>query len=294
MDVYIKSGTRFYSISDGTIAGLASYSGTGLSTYHTITERGPFQHGESYVDFRMDPRDLILTLVVKAPTDSELDSKLAQLAELCKPRESGMVSMKFVTDGGIDKRASAYYVDGLELARAIGDGKQYRVPVAFRIPEGTFSSPLMYTLSFYANGGTGKFAVPMTVPVTVGGAEMDETKGFYHSGTFRTYPIITITGPITDCVITQISTNEKLDFTGTTIAAGETREIDCRFGYKTVKDGAGTSCINELSNDSDLGTFHIACPPDVPNGANAIRVTGSAITSNTSVVFMYYRNYAYL
>ncbi len=294
MDVYIKKGTTFYSISDGVIAGLAAYSGTGLSSYHSITERGPFQHGESYIDFRLDPRELILSLIVKASSASALQDKLDDLTELCKPRSSGLVPMKFVTDTGVDKRAEAYYVDGIGLTRAIGDGVHYKVPLAFRVPSGVFSSPTGGAVSYYMTGAVGSFNVPMVVPVGVGTSVVDISDSIPYSGTWRSYPVITVVGPITNCVITNTSTGDKLDFTGLTIASADLRVVDCRFGYKTVKDVSGNSCISDLTADSDLGTFHFAPDPDLIDGNNAITITGTASTSNTQINIVYDILYAAL
>ncbi len=294
MDVYIKKGTVFYSISDGVIAGLAAYSGTGLSSYHSITERGPFQHGESYIDFRLDPRELILSLIVKASSASALQDKLDDLTELCKPRSSGLVPMKFVTDTGVDKRAEVYYVDGIGLTRAIGDGVHYKVPLALRVPSGVFSAPTSGAVSYYMTDSTVGFIIPMTVPFEVGSSSVNISDAIIYTGTWRTYPVITIIGPLAGCVITNVSTDDKLDFTGITIPTGDWRTIDCRFGYKTVVNSSGTSCVSDLAEDSDLGTFHFAPDPDLIDGNNAITITGTQATSNTQINIVYDILYAAL
>ena len=93
---------------------------------------------------------------------------------------------------------------------------------------------------------------------------------------------VRITGPITDAVITNNATSEKLDFTGTTIAAGDYYEIDCRYGYKTVVDSTGANQIADLTSDSDLVSFHIAPDPEVGGGINSITITGTSITAATT------------
>ena len=40
------------------------HEGTGMQPRHDITQRGPMEHGESYLDYRLDPRDIDLLLML--------------------------------------------------------------------------------------------------------------------------------------------------------------------------------------------------------------------------------------
>lgn len=113
------------------------------------------------------------------------------------------------------------------------------------------------------------------------------SKTIAYAGSWRAYPVVTIEGPITDPVLTNTSTGDKLDFTGTTISSGDTYTIDCRYGFKTVKDAAGTNKIADLSSDSDLATFHLAPDPEVSSGNNALTLTGTGTDANTEVTVAY-------
>lgn len=117
------------------------------------------------------------------------------------------------------------------------------------------------------------------------------SKTITYTGSFRAFPVITILGPITDPVLTNVSTGEDLDFTGITIAGGDSYTIDCRFGYKTVKNAAGTNKIADLSSGSDLATFHLGADPEVSDGANAFTLTGTGTDSNTQVTVAYYERF---
>jgi len=117
------------------------------------------------------------------------------------------------------------------------------------------------------------------------------SKTITYAGSFAEYPVVTILGPITNPVLTNVSTGETLDFTGITIAALDSYIIDCRFGYKTVKDAAGTNKIADLTTASDLATFHLAADPEVSGGANAFTLTGSGTTGATTVTVAYYNRY---
>ena len=96
---------------------------------------------------------------------------------------------------------------------------------------------------------------------------------------------------MSDPVVTNTVTGEKLDFTGSTIGSADYYEIDTRYGYKTVTDSGGTSRIDLLTSDSDLGTFHLAAPPYAGSGVNVLALTGTAPGTATSIVATYYNRY---
>jgi hypothetical protein len=62
----------------------------------------------------------------------------------------------------------------------------------------------------------------------------------------------------------------KLDFAGTTIAAGDWYEIDLRYGVKTIKDSNGVNKISALSANSNLATFRLFA-----GASNYIAMTGN-------------------
>lgn len=286
----LKSGT-YYSITDGTISGLSAYTGTGLPPHHLIVDRSPYQHGEDYRDFRLDPREMSFVLIVKAGSMAELETKIRQLQSLFQPRE--LITMRFVTDSGDIRYAYVNYIDGLSLEHSVNDGYYYKIPLSVRAHDPVFYGE-SEDINIDLGGGTGGFTVPMLVPHTVGTSVVRTTYTLSYSGTWRAYPRIVVSGPITDVVITNLSIDEKLDFTGVTINSGTSYIIDCRSGYKTVVNNLGVNKLTDLSSDSDIATFHIAPDPEVAGGNNTIQVTGNSITSLSYVQFVYDVLYAYL
>ena len=135
--------------------------------------------------------------------------------------------------------------------------------------------------------------VPTPIPFTVGTSTIDIDKTIEYPGTWHSFPHkIRITGPIDDAVITNVTTGEKLDFTGDSIAATHYYDIDLRYGYKTVLLDGITDKVAELTDDSDLATWHIAAASNAATTmTNVINVSGSAATSATSVGISYYVRY---
>lgn len=131
-------------------------------------------------------------------------------------------------------------------------------------------------LGVYMNGTAGTATTTIAIP---------------YVGDLPEYPIISLTGPISSPSITNTSTGEVLDFGTITIGAGTTYVVDTRYGYKTVKAGT-VDRKYELTDDSDLGEWHIAPAPVAPGGTNVIVVGGSASGSALQVEVTYYNRYS--
>ena len=61
--------------------------GFGLAPSHQLTQRGPFQQGDTYVGFRLDPRIIQLPLVVEASSPEDSFTKRAKFSIVisCSP-----------------------------------------------------------------------------------------------------------------------------------------------------------------------------------------------------------------
>jgi hypothetical protein len=163
--------------------------------------------------------------------------------------------------------------------------------VELRAADPTFYDPTALGYTFGVNAGTLGWAYPITFPEGFGSSTVNQTRAITYNGTWRTYPVVLIKGPITNPVITNTTTGDKLDFTGTTVNSGTTYTIDCRPGVKSVLDQAGASQIAALTDDSDLATFSLEADPEAPGGINTITVTGSAANATTEVYLQYYERY---
>jgi hypothetical protein len=112
-----------------------------------------------------------------------------------------------------------------------------------------------------------------------------------YDGNAPTYPVIRITGPAQNAVLTNATLGLKIDFTGTTIAAADYYEIDLRYGRKTVVDAAGANQLGDLTTDSDISTWRIAADPDAPLGTNSLNFACIAATLATKCTVVYYERY---
>lgn len=261
----------------------------GMAPVKRLTQRGPQQHGDTDIGFRLEPRTFSLVLGMNV-TPSTLYTQRAALLALFKPRTSAL-ALKWVLPDAAVRQIDCHYAGQLALKRDGWMGSYQPVAVVLRAADPLFYDPTQQVSDFVLGGGGAAFVVPIVVPMAVGASTLNETKEVIYPGTFRDFPRVTIAGPITDAVITNLTTGDKLDFTGYTLGTGYSLTVDCRFGHKTVLRNDGTNLIDKLTDDSDLATFCLEAAPDAPEGANLINVVGTTVTAATSVSLAWFNRY---
>lgn len=100
-------------------------------------------------------------------------------------------------------------------------------------------------------------------------------------------PVLSITGPVTNPSITNLATGETIDFGTITIGAGTTYLINTRYGQNSVLFGTVNKDF-ELTDDSDLGDFHLAPAPTATGGTNVLNLNGTAMGTATRFAISYY------
>lgn len=264
--------------------------GFGMPPLHRLTERGPLQDGVSDRGYRLDPRVVNLVITTIGATWSERYTRRAELLRMLMPGND-VVKLRFTDPDGAAYALDCYVISGPLFSSRDMLGNEFKAAFGLYAPDPTLYDETAMALSFGLGGGSHTMLVPTVIPMTVGGSSIDMTQVLNYTGSYRSYPVIRITGPITNCVITNNSTGDKLDFTGVTIGAGAYYEIDCRYGYKTVESNAGVNKIGDLTDDSDLSTFAIEAGVAVATLANSINVAGTSITQATKVDIIVYRRF---
>lgn len=256
---------------------LTALDGLGMAPVERIAERGPQQHGESDLGFRLRPRRVPLVLMAKGGTPTEWAEERERFLRALRPTNDPLQLR--VELGGKLRQLDCYYAGELALTPEVGLAPRWqRVAVELLAPDPTWYEPVERLTTVAGGGGTG-FAVPTPVPSSVGSSDLNVTVGIDNPGTWDALPVIEIDGPITSPKIENLTTNEKLDFSGVTIPSGQTYRIDCRYGQKSVtRVSDGANRIQDLTADSNLATFHLAA-----GVTNTFRVTGTGIQSNTAV-----------
>jgi len=285
-----------FSLDNGVYCYYLGDDGLGMAPQHRFSSRGTMQDGDTDRGERRDPRVFRLFLEMDGSSLIDLFDHRNKLLSIFKASANPLIFEWNVRAEGVGPICiQAYFVGDMALPSSDREGYTQKLAATFKANDPTFYDEFANSLSFLIAGGSGSGAIPMAVPTAIGASTINQVQTWDYQGTAISYPtLIRITGPITNAVIMNETTGEKLDFTGKTIAAGHYYDIDCRWGYKTVKDETGANKIADLTSDSDLATWHFK--EVMPyfggmSGINSIRVTGSGCTAATRVDITFLTRY---
>ena len=282
-----------YSLDDGSLAYYLGDEGWGMANLHRLSERGPLQDGDTDRGERLDPRYGSLLFEIVAENRTSLYAIRESFMTLFHPSE--MLKLRWdlpavgIGIGGaeypaISRQFDVLYHSDMDFPSAKRTGYSQKFTVTMKANDPTCYDPNPIVLTFSGGGGAG-MPFPLLVPITFGASAMNATIEMDQLGNADDYPIIRIVGPITNPIITNLTYGMKLDFTGITIGAGVTYEIDLRYGHKTVIELPSTNRVNQLSTDSDLSTWRLV------RGDNDVSAQGTSITAATKVLVTYYKRY---
>ena len=226
------------------IAGLADLPGVRTAD-RTILRRHGLHAGDDF----MGGKSVTLTLEVEAATDAALASRVAELSAAFQVGDEQAMVFQVPGVAGGGKRI--LYARPRAISAPIGLDWLYRLPVIqVRLDA---SDPRLY--AFTEDSETD------TLPTTGGGMEFDETPpitfgavstgGLFtctNAGTFTTWPVIKLTGPVTDPRVTNVTTGQTLEL-DLTVDAADHVVIDT--GARTILLNGTASRYSSLTAGSD-------------------------------------------
>ena len=255
-----------------------------------LTEQGPNQQGDTDVDFRLQPRTFSMVLMVKSNQAwSDVWSARTSLINVFKASHT-QLSLRFTFDSGAVRQIDCVVAGPMKMDRDGTMGFTQKAGIMFRAANPLFYDPTSQTLTLPGSSGNG-FAVPLTVPMNVGLSAVATSLIVTNVGSWDAYPILVLAGPISNPVITNNASGDKLDFTGLTLSGGQYYTIDCRYDHKTIIDQASANQISKLVSGSSLTTFRLLADPDAPAGYNNISLTGTGVNQQTYLSVQYQPNY---
>lgn len=274
------SGITFYYLGDN---------GHGLTPFHLLTQRGAYQQGETTVDYRKDPRVIVVPLLIQTETLEAQGAAREILIKMFRP--SNVPGVITIVNGAMTRAINVRTLGGLAFDHIQGEGYFIKTAVQLRADDPTWYDPAIVNTTITPTIAGTTMPIPLLIPFTLGALSINITTTINYNGSSETYPIITAIGPITNLKITNNSTGQVIDFTGSTIGAGRTYTINLQYGYKTVIDDLGNNRYSEVTAGSNLATWAIDPDPEVTAGVNSITVTGSGTTSTSAVTIQYNTRY---
>ncbi len=277
------------------------FDGQGLPPVEYVTQQGPQQHGKTVISYRLQPRLMQAVVRWNGRNRKMYWDLRSELLDLLRPNRIQVGSVpnkcqlrKIFPDFTI--RDIDVLVDqGPNFSPGNGDWDEFSFEEAIRFiaHDPTFYDPNVETLSV-SMSAIGQLSVPIHVPIHFGPGIQTVITPIAYVGTWLTYPVITMTGPLTAVIITNQTTGEEIQFTKQ-LGIGQRAVIDTRFGIKSVVDpdlpttDPNYNLIGYVFGD--LGTFHLDPAPQAVGGVNTVSIYIVSPGGSGSVAFEYNARY---
>lgn len=260
--------------------------GWGMPPIEYVTQRGPFQHGESVRAVFLRPRTIQVIIRQQGCSRSEYWSLRNNLLDMLRPARAGTTpgTLRKIMAGGEIRDFDAYASQGPAFpGRQPGVWDEWSIQdtIRFTCFNPIATKPTLYSLAF-VSASSSVFTFPVTFPVTFGA--FGGAGAAVSNGTWETYPVLILNGPLTSPTIQNLTTDEKFQL-NTTVSAGQVVTVDFAYGKKSVTRNDGTNLMGFVSSDSDLGTFHL------DPGSNQFQAVASGATVASSMVLEWYDKY---
>jgi len=296
-DQYISPDGVVYKLNDNVGKFIYGLEGQGMPPIKYQTQQGPLQHGETPLDFRLGPRIISFVFTQNGGCRTEYWSLRSALIDAIRPNRKTATQFpgtlrKILPDGTIRDLYVLIESGPVFVGSKEGEWDEFSIKEALRFiaHDPLFFNPVVKSYTFILTINQ-SLVFPITFPIDFSSDSIDVTTNITYSGTWETYPIITVEGPLNGFIIENESTDERI-FLNYNIPAGTTITIDLNYGVKTVVDNTGTNLIGSISSDSDLATFHIAPNPEVAGGINTLSIYGSnAALGVTDITVKWYDKY---
>lgn len=263
----------------------------GQAQYKQIYTRKPYQNGDTYVGFQLEPRVIQIPIYVPATSPEDMMTKRYYLTKVFSYGDDEVIISIdwYDASGQYSRLLRGRVVGGLDFDT---DAKHtaLRTVVQFKANDPTWENTTSY--GFTLNGviaGT-PTSYPKVYAVTYGDNVINKTTLISYDGSWDAYPTITITGPVTN--LTMVDTYGHTIKLNGTIPAGAVWTVDLGYGVYTVTDQDGVDQFAALDVSSNLVDWRIyATPGNNITNNNSVTISGTAATSATSVILTYVSRY---
>lgn len=296
---YISPDGERYYFDARRVKGAMSFLGDGMPPIEYISQRGPFQHGETIYDYRLNPRVIQFVHYSRGKDRHRYWDKRSEIMNLLRPNRqtAGNFSLgtlrKYMIDGTL--RDIDVMIEQGPLFESMNSGRWdefgFLETLRFIAPDPTFYDPSQGTLTWALGIAQTDIEFPIEFPIDFSESLISgETNTITYLGTWLSYPEIVITGPISGFNIENTDTGKYIQL-NYLIQAGETVTISLAYGNKTVSSDVRGNIIGAVTTDSDLSEFAIVPDPEASGGVNTFEVNGASADNNTQVVLNYYTRY---
>ena len=280
--------------------------GFGMPGLDYLTQQGPQQHGETILDYRLEPRVVQVTARWNGCSREAYWEHRAAVLNLLRPNrqaagEFAMGRLRRILADGSVRDLYALIEQGPDFSVSTGrrwDERAFTETLRFACPDPLWFDPALQSanwvltlfngLLFWSATNSDHLTFPLNAIFS--SDVISDSLTVTYAGTFMAYPTIVITGPVTSPRIE----NETLGLLvqmNYTVKGGEVVTITTGYGNKTVTNNLGENLIGTLSDDSDLD-IHVGAHPEAPGGVNVFTAEGSnANAGPTAISLTYHTRY---
>lgn len=272
---------------------LLAYGNLGASPTNFITRQGYKQNGVTEVDYLLQPRNITVELWRSGECDRQTywDNR-RELHDFLRPNRNGPLTFTLRTPDG-SLRSIVVRADPGMVFPAQPNNNNWALQEQFDFIafDPTFFNTAQAELTLTAASQL-QLVFPITFPITFGTSdEFLSTGTIAYDGTWKSYPTITLDGPYTRAVITNVTTGVVI-FLSVAILTGEQRILNLMPGSQSITDANGVNKFSDLGVGSNLIDFALLPDPEVTDGNQTITiqlVDGVAGTSGATL--SYYERY---
>jgi hypothetical protein len=299
-DLYIAPDGTQYSLNTPGSKWVLSAEGTGMPPIEHVTQRGPFQHGETVTNYYLRPRIVQLLIRQLYGTRDAYFAGRHALLDILRPNRqvAGLAGIGAIEPGVLRKG----FPDGnvLDLHVRIQQGPNFQPRRLDAWDETAFQE----VLRFIAHDPIFFHPTQQSVRCSMGGEDVDAQLVFpitfpirfdklegtadctliNYTGNWPEYPTIVVQGPAQNLVIENLTTDERLQL-DYTIPAGAVVTLDLTYAHKTVTMTGGVNLLGYLTPDSDLASFHLE------PGINQLDISATGVNLQTYIEVRWYRRY---
>lgn len=308
LDWYISPDGQSYQFDNARDDILLAFQGYGMPGIEYIDQQGPFQHGKTLLDYRLQPRIIQLEHRREGCDRYDYWTNRGGLLNILRPNRQlpnsfELGKLRKILPGNVKRDIDVLVQQGPSFAARNdgGDWLDFTDTIQFIAPDPTFYDPdevtVVWTITVTGELFFYSVAFPndLFFPISFGTDVLSGSASLHYTGTWLAFPTIVMTGPINQPIIENLTTGEKIQLVYY-VAAGEVVTISLPFGNKTVTNNFGQNLIGNVSTDSDLATFHIAPEPEAtwcgthprPCGVNSFSVSGGGGVAGVTTITMRY------
>jgi len=299
-------GDIIHTISDydgytGYTFNLLEFNDVGLPPIQRISQKGAFQHGDTNIDYRIQPRTFTIRGLIEADNSFEHMKIRDMLSKMFKVSNTP-ATLKITSKQQLNelpytttttRRAIDCYVEGgLNFGSDTSSGYDVYYEVVLKASNPFWYDPTEKNIAVTNSVSGNPTDIPALIPREYGSLTLNSTTNITYDGTFLSYPDFVIyggDGGITNLAI--YNTTQGTVIRITEIPALATYRINLRYGIKTVTDQNGANVTYTVDPASNLTTFALVPSLGMIPGTNTIIVESSSASTGSYVLMLYYNQY---